>query len=125
MRHLVIACLGAILLFSVGCKKSPPPETKMPAPLQPLTPSDGTPPPAPDPTASQTAAPVAATAMDTETTLVTLNSMVSDFSMSRKRLPNGIEELVALKLLPAVPEAPPGKKYVIDPQSRRVVLANK
>ena len=124
MSKLVIVCLGAATLLIAGCSK-PPPETNMPAPLEPLAAKEEAAPPPPDPTATPVAPVEAAPTMDEETALVTLNSMVSDFSMSRQRLPNGLEELVSLKLLPAVPEASPGKKFVIDPKLRRVVLANK
>lgn len=50
------------------------------------------------------------------------NIAVGTFMMSNGRMPTNMQEMVTQKFLRAVPTAPPGKKYVIDPKVGRVVL---
>jgi hypothetical protein len=120
-----------ILLLSLlvtGCRRQAEPRTVyLPMPrlsvssAESATPSAGTEGP------SQSEALAVAALDDTtqegvDATLATLNSMVADFPLSYNRTPKDLDELVTLKLLPKVPEAPPGKKYAIDPKAQQVVL---
>lgn len=50
------------------------------------------------------------------------NLALGSFVMAKGRLPTNLQEMVTEKFLRAVPPAPPGKKYVIDPKAGRVVL---
>lgn len=61
---------------------------------------------------------------DPQANLRVLNQLVAGFTMSNNRLPVDLEELVKLKLISRVPPAPAGKKFVIDRQFNRVILAD-
>ncbi|GDY21963.1 hypothetical protein LBMAG56_33100 [Verrucomicrobiota bacterium] len=61
---------------------------------------------------------------DPEANLRVLNQLVGGFTMSNNRLPADLEDLVKAKLISRVPPAPPGKKFVIDRKSSRVILAD-
>lgn len=74
-------------------------------------------------------APKPDTAAASEPALGPANDLTSDpnlafgsFVMARGRMPTNVQELVSEKFLRAVPPAPPGKKYVVDPKAGRVVL---
>ena len=61
---------------------------------------------------------------DPQANLRILNQLVAGFTMSNNRLPTDLEDLVKAKLISRVPPAPPGKKFVIDRKSNRVILAD-
>ena len=61
---------------------------------------------------------------DPQANLRILNQLVAGFTMSNNRLPLDLEDLVKAKLISRVPPAPPGKKFVIDRKSSRVILAD-
>lgn len=61
---------------------------------------------------------------DPQANLRILNQLVAGFTMSNNRLPVGLEELVKAKQISRVPPAPPGKKFVIDAKSNRVILVD-
>lgn len=50
------------------------------------------------------------------------NMAFGSFVMTKGRMPTNLQEMVTAKFLRAVPPAPPGQKYVIDPKAGRVVL---
>lgn len=50
------------------------------------------------------------------------NLAFGSFVMAKGRMPANVQEMVTEKFLRAVPTAPPGKKYVVDPKAGRVVL---
>jgi hypothetical protein len=132
-----------VLVLIAGCgqkagQPAPPRELVIgaaPAPAATPVPAvapDGVPAAPPDPDAAHRR-PLAAPAPpveeakpeeQTEMWMSTLESMVADFSLSHNRPPNDLNELVALKLLPAVPPGPRGKKFSLDPKSHRVVLVD-
>ena len=53
-----------------------------------------------------------------------LNELLKDWVLRKNQLPKDAEEFVTAKLLPRLPAAPPGKRFVLDPQQRRFVLAD-
>jgi hypothetical protein len=53
------------------------------------------------------------------------NRAIQCFYTATGRVPADIAELVHLKLIPEFPDAPPGKKAVIDPIKRQVKLVKK
>ena len=61
---------------------------------------------------------------DPQANLRIFNQLVAGFTMSNNRLPTDLEDLVKAKLISRVPPAPPGKKFVIDRKSNRVILAD-
>ena len=61
---------------------------------------------------------------DPQANLRVLNQLVSGFTMSNNRLPVDLEDLVKAKQISRVPPAPPGKQFVIDPKSNRVILVD-
>lgn len=46
--------------------------------------------------------------------VATINQAIQTFQVSEDRLPKSLEELVQMKYLPKMPEAPRGKKIVYD-----------
>ncbi|MBI3874547.1 MAG: hypothetical protein HY300_00955 [Verrucomicrobia bacterium] len=53
-----------------------------------------------------------------------MNSILSDYMSESRKTPKDMEEMVRLKLIRAIPAAPPGKKYVLDQNKRRVILVD-
>jgi hypothetical protein len=134
MRIYWVFSLCALMVLG-ACK--PKPEPPPPTPAEPKAPPSGTvsllpssessaPPPP-----SAEGAPVPAETTRTEpppeenNVNETLTSVIRDFYDSSGRLPKDIQELVTLKLIPKMPEAPPGKKYELDPVKKRAILVNK
>jgi len=134
MRIAWVFSLCAVLALG-ACK--PKPEPPPPTPVEPkappsgtvslLPPSDNSAPPPP----SAESAPVRAETTRTEpppeenNVNETLTSIIRDFYDSNGRLPKDIQELVTLRLISKIPEAPPGKKFVLDPVKKRAILVNK
>jgi len=120
MKALILASVfSATLLALTACRRQAPPAAV------PATPAE----------AQGQAAPAApATAVDpasivpaepgsaAHASLEMLTFAVQQFQGKKGRLPNDLSELAAAKLIPAVPKAPAGQRYVIDAQKRQVVL---
>ncbi len=53
-----------------------------------------------------------------------LNDALHSFIEMRGGFPTNINDLTFTKMIPAVPPAPPGKKYVIDAKKLEVLLTN-
>lgn len=78
-------------------------------------------PAAPDPSSSTAPVPGQAPGAASDIT-ADPNMAFGTFLMAKGRMPTNMQEMVTEKFLRAVPPAPPGKKYVIDPKAGRVVL---
>ncbi len=59
-----------------------------------------------------------------QASLEMLNELLKDWVLRKNQLPKDAEDFVTAKLLPRLPAAPPGKRFVLDPQQRRFVLAD-
>ena len=59
-----------------------------------------------------------------QASLELLNELLKDWVLTHSTFPNDLQEFVTKGALPRLPVAPPGKKFVIDPQRRSVVLAD-
>jgi hypothetical protein len=70
------------------------------------------------PTSSANGAPEAAGETDVSKTLERLTQAVRKYAAETRNAPKSFDELVAAGYLPEAPQAPPGKKYVIDDQLR-------
>ncbi len=92
----VLLTLAAVIL--AGCRRNPP---------------------APPPVAA--AAPESSPGAASDIT-ADPNLALGSFLMAKGRMPTNMQEMVTEKFLRAVPPAPAGKKYVIDPKAGRVVL---
>ena len=57
--------------------------------------------------------------------LDSLNTLLNRYVTATERVPKTIEEMVKLKIIPRVPPAPAGQKYVIDPRKIEIRLVNK
>ena len=68
------------------------------------------------------AAPAVDTANAKEPTLNELNDAVQAWFTSRGQAPASLEELARARFISKVPTAPPGRQYVIDAQSLRVIV---
>ncbi|MEQ2008632.1 MAG: hypothetical protein ABMA26_17770 [Limisphaerales bacterium] len=101
----VLLTVAAVAL--TGCRKKPP--TPKPDAA------------APDPSLSGAPVPGKATGgtMDIKEDP---NMAFGTFLMAKGRMPTNMQEMVTEKFLRAVPAAPPGKKYAVDPKAGRVVL---
>ncbi len=59
-----------------------------------------------------------------EASLDLLNETLKDWVLRKSSYPKDPQEFVTARILPRLPTPPPGKKFVIDAQHVRVVLAN-
>ncbi len=101
----VLLAIAAVTLM--GCRRksaAPTPDTAAPDPKLTSAPVPGQ-------------APGAATDIKDDP-----NMAFGTFLMANGRMPTIMQEMVTQKFLRAVPTAPPGKKYVVDPKAGRVVL---
>jgi hypothetical protein len=55
-------------------------------------------------------------------TLDSLTRVLRKYSFEQHRLPKSLDEVVTAGYVAALPTAPPGKKFVVDPKTVRVVL---
>jgi hypothetical protein len=55
----------------------------------------------------------------------TLNGILTDYADAHGRVPKDLAEMVRLKLIPRIPEAPPGKRFLINAERREIALVNK
>ena len=89
--------------------------------------------PAPDPAdagatppaAAEPAAPAGNAEADLAPLLDQLTQTLRKYSAEKQRVPDSLDELVATGYLPSLPQAPAGKKFVINPQRVEVILANR
>lgn len=58
-----------------------------------------------------------------QASLELLNDLLKDWTLKHASFPKDPQEFVTKGALPRLPVAPPGKKFVIDPQRKSVVLA--
>ena len=72
----------------------------------------------PAPQTSPSASTEGASESDTSKTLERLTQAVRKYSAETRSAPKSLNDLVAAGYLPEMPEAPPGKKYVIDANLR-------
>lgn len=59
-----------------------------------------------------------------QSSLALLNETLKDWVLLRNQFPKNLDEFVSAGMLPRLPLAPPGKRFVMDVQQRRVVLAD-
>lgn len=64
----------------------------------------------------------ALTAADAEASAEVLNAYVKQWNVLMKRPLNDLNELVAVKILPSLPPAPPGKQFKLDVVAQKVSL---
>ena len=68
-----------------------------------------------------------ATAVDTgdpAAALSALTQALRKYSAERQRVPQSLNEVISAGYLTAMPPAPPGKKYAINPKRLEVILVN-
>ncbi|MEW6304463.1 MAG: hypothetical protein AB1705_13380 [Verrucomicrobiota bacterium] len=137
-----IATLSVAFLL-LGCKPEPPPASTPAAPAKPSSvplgapASDAAPPPPADaPSAAATtptpeATPTepdpgdgSVTSYNPDPGLMELQPIVDQYMNDTKRDPVGFEEIVKAGFIKQMPQAPKGKKYVIDQKTYVVKLVN-
>lgn len=59
-----------------------------------------------------------------QASLVLLNETLQNWLLRRNSFPADPQEFVAAGMLPRLPVAPPGKRFVVDTQLKRVVLTD-
>jgi hypothetical protein len=57
-------------------------------------------------------------------TLADLTQALRKYSFEKKRMPQSFSEVIAAGYVQPMPQAPPGKKFEIDPRTRHVALMN-
>ncbi len=105
-----------ICLFGVGCGK----KQESSAPTSASSPSGQAAPATNTSSASTPAAP----ADNSAALLAELTQVVRKYGVEKQRVPKNLEELVSAGYLPALPEAPAGKKFAIN-KNLAVVLENR
>jgi len=131
-RFALFASTCCLMAALAGCGKKPPEET---APAAPAPSSGGkvsvgdqapeapAPPPPPPPDAA--AAPADPAPQEEKIDdLTRITRAIQSFSVSYERPPKDLNELVKNKLLPSLPVAPPGKKFLYDPSHMSIKLVN-
>jgi hypothetical protein len=140
----VASAMAAIALF-VGCKKADPlaeakpPQSAGAAATDAQTPAASsaaaaTPSASPDGAAAiQVAPPPLTTTVipvrlsnpaNMETTLSDLTQALRKYGFERQQMPKTFSDVIAAGYVQPVPHPPPGKKFEIDPKTKRVVLMN-
>jgi len=121
----------AVLLALAGCTKEPepkttpvvtpaPPKTKAPKPAPPPTPPEAGAAPTPTPETPPPASAIGEIQSSTE--LADLSKALNIFVNDKKRFPNTVTEL-AQYTPNGIPTLPAGYRYVIDRQSRQVLIS--
>lgn len=122
MKQNVI-CVLACLMVASGCKKpadAPPPERKVEEKSAPAAP------PAPGGNASAaTPNSKAQSEADLAAALGELTQVLRKYSAEKRQVPKTLDELVAAGYLTKLPEAPAGKKFVINQKNVEVSLVNR
>ena len=121
VRFFCVIIAGVAIMTLTGCgKNSGAPETLQ---VHPAADSQPTPAnrPAPVTVTPQYVAPV--TAADASATLADLTQALRRYSMEQRKVPAALSELVSRGYLKALPAAPAGKKFAIDPKRVEVILA--
>lgn len=116
--HTLAPCLLGILVLA-GCHRateSPASEPQQ-APAAPAAPAAG--PAAPSAPAND--GPTVAEA-DLGAVLEEMTQALRKFSFERKRLPSSLDELVTAGYLGALPKAPAGRRFAIEPRETRIVV---
>ena len=116
MRGNLLTTVALAALIS-GCGEKP---AVNPDPAPPAASSTA---PAPRQPAAEPAA-AALSEADTAALLDTLTQTLRKFSAEKQRVPKSLDELVSANYLPAIPVAPAGKKFTINPQRVEVILAD-
>jgi hypothetical protein len=87
--------------------------------------SDSAPIPAAPPPSSGTVVPITPSdPSNMETTLADLTQALRKYSFEKRQMPKSFSEVVAAGYVQPVPLAPAGKKFEIDPKTKRVTLMN-
>ena len=124
MSRVVLPLLIAVLL--TGCGKSP--ETSRPTPVSRMEPAEGEKTDA-APATEQPATTAAALSNASEAALNAalgeLTQALRKYSFEHQRLPKTLNEVVAAGYVKNMPQAPRGKKFVIDEKTVQVVLVNR
>ena len=126
----IILVAGAIAVAGCGKKPEPPalppPEPASKPIAESLPPPPALPTVAPpgnsNPALPQKTEAEAATIAMAQSRAMGISMIVEQFYEKNGRVPKDLNELVAAKMLLKVPAAPPGMRYVIDAQSRRVAV---
>jgi hypothetical protein len=128
MKLPILLCLIAGLSF-LGCKKDTGPAAREVKPLEKLDPNAAPTPPA-EPAAPQPEAPATPTegggAATGETGFgaETLNAALSEHLDNGNPMIGSLDDFVRLKLVRRMPQPPAGKKFVLDPKKKKVVVVN-
>ena len=121
--------IPVLVLLLGGCGKAP--ETSPPAPVLTTRPAqggktDGAPgteqPAVTDDSATASVAGSGASDAELAAALGELTQALRKYSFEHRRVPKTFSEVVAAGYVKNMPQAPPGKKFEIDPKTVQVVL---
>ena len=128
MLKLVFSLL--VMGFSAGCGRQPDASTATSAPGSPASApteasgaSDNS--PSGEPSAAPSPVPQRTADLDSkelDIALAELTQVLRKYSFEHQRVPKTFNEVVAAGYMKGVPQAPPGKKFEIDPKTVQVVL---
>ena len=141
MTRLLLLC--ALALAAFGCGRNQPPSATVPGVASqadtaastqvtdsspPADPNPATPPSAspPDPARAAIAPvrPVAIPSGDSAAVLASLTQGLRRYGVEKQRVPASLSEVIAAGYIPVMPQAPSGKKFILDAKRMEVVLAN-
>jgi hypothetical protein len=122
-------------MAAVGCKKSdaqPKGNSAVAAQTEPAPNDPAAPQPNPsiDPPVRAVAPPAVQVVIpvtpsdpgNMEKTLADLTQALRKYSFERRQMPRSFSEVIAAGYVQPVPQAPPGKKFEIDPKTKHVAL---
>jgi len=140
MRAIVPISILLWGLIVIGCKKADPalktsettatepqpaPTTTDSGPAAPASVSDVAPILVAPPPSSGTVLPITPSdPANMETTLADLTQALRKYSFEKRQMPKSFSEVIAAGYVQPVPSAPAGKKFEIDPKTKRVTLMN-
>ena len=127
MKLPLVLCLVAAVAWT-GCKKDDAPAAREVKPLEGLTGKEEAAPPPPDPTAAprpEVSAPAEPSGpLEPQQGAETLNSALSEWLDNGNPMIGSLDDFARLKLVGTMPKPPPGKKFVLDPKKKKVVVVN-
>jgi hypothetical protein len=120
----ICLALASGVLLPVGCSKHPPAATaNQPVPTAVSAPDNGAnPAPAANPNPNLTAVTIMPAGPDPAPMLAQLTQVLRRFSAEHRQVPKSLNELVAAGYLTALPNAPAGKQFAIEPRRLEVIL---
>lgn len=123
-RPATLATVAVVMLLGACSPKPAPPPTVAPRPATGSSPATPASAPAATTPAPAPSAPPPDEGPRNDAGIEALNIAIGDFFSANGTVPKDLNELVRGKFLQTLPQAPPGKKFAVDPVKRTAKIVN-